>query len=138
MNLTNTVLGLEVVNGTADIENVNIVGTDAYEALGMLIGGEQCTITNVRISGVYDGVKITGSNNVLKSVQAVCLDNSKGSCGYYDLGTNTIYDMCFSEQFTEGFKMGPDTISTYNACGVKWNSNGNKKHCAFVAHTSTK
>lgn len=133
LNLTNTLLGLEVVKGTADIESVNIVGSDADKALGMLIGGEQCTFTNVRISGVYNGVKITGKDNVLKSVQAVCLDNSRGSCGYYDLGNNNIYDMCFSEQFTEGFKMGPDTISNYNSCAVKWNSNGNRKHCAFVA-----
>ena len=131
VNLANTMLGLEIVSGQADAENIIITGTDTEESLGMQLSGDDCTVVNIRINNVFDGVKVDGNNNVLKSVYAVCADNSKETCGYYDTGSNSIYDMCMSEQFSTAFRMGADSICTYSACAVKWTSAANKQHRAF-------
>ena len=131
VSLINTALGLEVAEGRVDVENLIIVGTDADDSHGMIIGGKDCSIVNVRISNVLNGVDVTGANNLIKSVQAVCVDNSQGTYGFYDDGYGTMYDMCFSEQFSVGFKMSAESIAVYSACSVKWTSAANKKHTAF-------
>lgn len=133
VSLVNTALALEIVGGSADVENLIIVGTDADDSHGMIIGGKDCSVINVRISNVLTGVDVTGANNLIKSVQAVCVDNSQGTYGFYEDGVGTMYDMCFSEQFSVGFKMSAEAVAVYSACSVKWTSAANKKHTAFEA-----
>ena len=133
VNLANAIVGLEIVAGRADAENLVITGSDSEESIGMILGADNCSVANIRISAVFDGVKVLGNNNALKSVYTVCTDDSKETCGYYDIGTNNVYDMCQSEQFSTAFRMGENSTSTYSACVAIWNSAANRQHRAFVA-----
>ena len=133
VNLANATVGLEIVAGRADAENLIITGSDSEASTGMILGADDCSVANIRISAVFNGVKVLGSNNALKSVYAVCTDDSKQTCGYYDIGSGNVYDMCQSEQFSTAFRMGADSVSTFSACVAVWNSDANRQHRAFVS-----
>jgi hypothetical protein len=42
------------------------------------------------------------------------------SVGFDDLSGGNWYDFCYSDQFAVGFKMTPDTLSTYQTCFCFW------------------
>lgn len=133
VGIVNALVGVEIKAGAADIENIVITGNGAAESVGLIVGGSDCTAANIRISNVMNGVKVTGDNNAFKSVFAVCSEDSKDTCGFYDTGAGSRYDMCQSEHFSTAFRMGENTNAIYYACYVKWNNADNDQHWAFVA-----
>ena len=133
VGIVNSLVGVEIKAGAADIENITITGNGADKSVGVIFGGNDCTAANIRISNVVNGVKVTGDNNALKSVFAVCAENSKDTCGFYDTGAGSRYDMCQSEHFSTAFRMGENTNAIYYGCYIKWNNADNEQHWAFVA-----
>ena len=52
----------------ADLFGINIVGNWAADSIGILIEGWDNTLTNIRISRINTGVKLTASGNMLRNV----------------------------------------------------------------------
>lgn len=133
VGIKNVTVGIEVKAGVLDVENVNIAGTGADTAVGMIVGGKNSTYTNVRISKVGTGVKITGDNNLMKSVYATYTGTSKDSVAFLDSSNGGNYDMCTSEQFAIGFSLADNTVSVYSGCYAKWNDNTVARNWAYRA-----
>ena len=131
VGIKNTTVGIEVVAGVLDVENVNIKGASTDSSVGMIVGGKNSTFVNVRISNVATGVKITGDNNLMKSVYATYTGTSKDSVAFLDSSNGGNYDMCTSEQFATGFSVEAKTVSVYSGCYAKWNDNTVAQNWAF-------
>ena len=117
-----------VNNGSSDsdVRDVNIVGTDTEDSIGVLIEGADNTLTNMRISSVYTGVKLTRGGNFLRNIHPLYIyvpaleGKYEGSIGFDDVAGGNWFDMCYSDQFATGFAMAPKTPSIYNNCFVFW------------------
>lgn len=133
VGIKNATVGIEAKAGVLDVENVNIVGNSDDSAVGMIVGSKNSTYTNVRISKVATGVKVTGDNNLLKSVYATYTGTSKDSVAFVDSSNGCNYDMCTSEQFATGFSLETNTVSVYSGCYAKWNDNTVAQNWAFKA-----
>ena len=105
-----------------DIDNVNIVGAGNTSATGIVVKSAGNTMTNVRVRDVKTGVELTGSGNVLRNVHVVYTGSNTNTdaCGYADTSEGNSYDMCFSQNFPVGYRMGTNTVSSYSGCLAFW------------------
>ena len=126
----------EYGSNDADIDTVNIIGPYAPDTIGLLIEGFDNTFTNMRIAGFEIGVKLTGSGNFLRNLHPLF---SYGTCdyadsiGFYDLGGDNWYDICYPDNFAVGFRMSGNTVSTYNDCFCYWYSSDGHIEIAFMS-----
>jgi hypothetical protein len=131
VSVRNATVGIKVLKGAADLENIHIKGNGAADSIGLLIAGDEGSAANIQISGVENGVKVTGANNIFKSVNVKYSGTSVDSCGFIDEGTGSNYDMCQSYQFATGFKMAESANSVYYACHVAWTDAALGRNWAF-------
>lgn len=133
-SIKHTVTGLHIRYGAnsgssdADISDVNIIGNDTKDAVGMLIEGYDNTFTNIRIGHVYIGVILRSGGNALTNIHplyGVGWDNSPGSCGFVDESSNNLYTYCYSDQFETCFKIIGNGRNVYTDCfGFWWSGEG--------------
>ena len=136
-SIKHTIIGIRIKVGAnarssdADIMNVNIVGTGGHDSIGVLIEGFDNTLTNMRIANVFTGVKIYAAGNFLRNIHPLYTSdytNYENSCGFIDAVGNNWFDMCYSDEFSVGFKNTNCARSIYNSCFCFWySSNGGKK-----------
>ena len=131
VTIRNATVGIKVIGGAVDIENVNIKATGAANSIGMLVCGDESSAANVQITNAETGVKVTGANNVFKSVNAKYSGTAIDSCGFIDEGTGSNYDVCQSYQFATGFLMTENTNSVYYSCYVTWTDATITRNWAF-------
>lgn len=129
----NVSTGIEVKAGVLDVENVNIVCNGAADSVGMVIAGKNSTYINVRIHKAETGVKVSGDNNLLKSVYATYSGTSNTSVAFLDSSKGCNYDMCTSEQYAIGFSLEAQTVSVYSGCYSKWESDAITTQWAYRA-----
>jgi hypothetical protein len=55
------------------------------------------------------------------------------SIGFYDLGGDNWYDICYPDNFAVGFRMSGNTVSTYNDCFCYWYSSNGRTEVAFMS-----
>ena len=125
VSIKNAVCGITLAKGATgatntDVENVNITGADSSSSVGMLIQGAGNTFTNLRISNVKTGVELTGASNTLRNIHVMYTGSASDAVGFYDNSEGNNYDMCFSNDFATGFRMGANAVSVYSGCGVFW------------------
>ncbi len=137
VTVKNTPLGIAFAAGEYDtrttVENTNIVCVADDSSVGMAVDSNSNVFENVRIDGAHIGVKLTGKNNILKSIFATYNGAATTSIGFEDKSEHNNYDMCFSENFAVGFYMGADTVgSAYVGCYAFWN-NGVLEQTAYKA-----
>ena len=126
VSFKDVVCGIVVEKGSTgyinvDVDNVNIVGASASSATGILVKGSGNTFTNVRVRDVKNGVELTGGGNVLRNVHVTYTGTATDACGFVDSSEGNSYDMCFSEDFATGYRMGNNTVSQYSGCLAFWN-----------------
>lgn len=136
-SIKHTVIGIRIKEGAnakssdADIMNVNIVGTGAEDTIGVLIEGFDNTLTNMRIANVFTGVKIYAAGNFLRNIHPLYTSdytNYENSCGFLDAVGNNWFDMCYSDEFSVGFRNVNCAKSIYKGCFCFWySSNGGTK-----------
>ena len=126
----------EYGSNDADIDTVNIIGPYAPDTIGLLIEGFDNTFTNMRIAGFEIGVKLTGAGNFMRNLHPLysysTCDYSE-SIGFYDLGGDNWYDICYPDNFAVGFRMSGNTVSTYNDCFCYWYSSNGRTEVAFMS-----
>lgn len=137
-SLKQTTTGIIVKeDARADIDNGVIAGFGAtvkengtYEdgvarTVGISVEGDKCTLTNIRLSSIDIGVKISGCDNVLRNVHPLYVGTvCDESVAFWDTGSGSFYDMCYSDQFAIAYRMSGDTYSVYNACLAYWYTSG--------------
>ena len=131
VSVRNATVGIKVIKGAADIENIHIKGTGAADSIGLLLTGNESSVANMQVANAETGVKITGANNILKSVNVKYSGSSVDSCGFIDEGSGNNYDVCQSYQFATGFKMSESANSVYYACYVGWTDAALARNWAF-------
>lgn len=139
-SIKHTVIGLHIKYGAnsgssdADISNINIIGNDTPEAVGMLIEGFDNTFTNIRIGHVHHGVIMKSAGNALTNIHPLCPmteANYPGSCGFIEESGNNLYTYCYSDQFETCFKIIGSGRSIYSCCFGFWWSGAGKNCTAF-------
>lgn len=133
-SIKHTVVGLHIKYGAnsgssdADITDINIIGNDTLDAVGMLIEGYDNTFTNIRIGHVHHGVIMKSGGNALTNIHPLCPmteTNYPGSCGFIEESSNNLYTYCYSDQFETCFKIVGEGRSIYTDCfGFWWSGAG--------------
>lgn len=121
--IKNTKIGIHLKPNAAynDIENVNITAPNARETKGIFVEGTNNTFVNMRIYRVLVGAHLTGGDNVLINVHPLFSGtNSLSSIGFHDQSTGNRYSICYSDQFTIGFKLDSQTRSYFDMCYMYW------------------
>ena len=146
VSIKHTVVGLHIKYGAnsgssdADISDINIIGNDTKDAVGMLIEGYDNTFTNIRIGHIYIGVIMKSGGNALTNIHPLFWagwENSPGSVGFIDESSNNLYTYCYSDQFETCFKIVGNGRNIYTDCfGFWWSGNGKK--CVGVECTGDK
>lgn len=134
-------IGITIKEGArADVDSGVIIGSSAAKlsdggAIGVLMEGENSTLTNMRICSIHTGVKLTGSNNRLRNIHPLYVTNNDNwdSTGFWDEGETNYYDVCYSDQFAVGFRMSANTKSVYNGCFAYWYAGNSGRHYGFLA-----
>lgn len=129
-------VGITVCKGArTDVDSSVITGDSTKDALGMLIEGEESTFTNMRIAGVTYGVKLTGSNNVLRNIHPLGgRANMVESTGFWDVSEKgNFYDICYSDQFANSFRLGSGVTSVFSGCFGYWYDGSSGNHYGFYA-----
>ncbi len=127
VSIKHTKIGLHIKYGAnsgssdADINNVNIVGNNKEDSIGVLVEGYDNTLSNMRIAGVKIGVKLTVGGNYLSYIHPLFIfggeANYKGSTAFWDFADNR-FSNCYSDQFETGFLVGNGSI--YDTCTCYW------------------
>ena len=155
LSIKRTQIGLHIKRGAnsgssdADIDTVNIVGNAMPDSIGVLIDGYDNTLTNMRIAAVQTGVKLVGAGNFLRNIHPLYIyagelhakdpdhydtvediDYSK-SIAFHELSDNNWYDICYSDQFAVGFKIGNGSTSLFDSCFCLWYSNNGNMEIGF-------
>lgn len=142
VSIKNTVVGIHIKYGAnsgssdADIYGVNIIGTGTTDSVGILLEGNDNTVTNVRIGNVFTGVHAKSAGNMLRNVHPLYYSDYtdyQNSCGFIDECGNNWYDYCYSDQFAIGFRSIGNGTSYYNDCYCFWYSSAGGTHTAFKA-----
>jgi hypothetical protein len=131
VDVQNAKLAFDLKGGILDMENVDIVGS-AGDSVGIKAACNTSSFSNVRISNVSVAVNATGANNLFKSVYATYKSTANNVAAFIDTSKGNNYDMCTSEDFATGFKMGEGN-NIYYACFAKWSSADVKPQVAFEA-----
>lgn len=133
-------IGITIKEGArADIDSGVIIGSSSNHinnggAIGVLMEGENSTLTNMRICDINVGVKLTGSNNRLRNIHPLYVGNDNtDSSGFWDLGETNFFDVCYSDQFAIGFRISANTKSVFNGCFAYWYAGKTGRHYGFLA-----
>lgn len=141
-SIKHTVVGLHIKYGAnsgssdADITDINIIGNNTQEAVGMLIEGFDNTFTNIRIGHVHHGVIMKSAGNALTNIHPLCPmteTNYPGSCGFIEESSNNLYTYCYSDQFETCFKIVGEGRSIFTDCFGFWWSGAGKTCTGFKA-----
>ena len=126
----------------ADILDVNIVGNDKIGSIGVLIEGCDNTLTNMRMASFQIGVKILAPSQFLRNVHPLYIfrgeleseEAYRDSYGFWDDTKHQCwYNNCYSDQFSNGFRMKDGARHTYSDCFCFWYSEKGTYQNGFVA-----
>lgn len=110
----------------ADIVDVNIVGNNQKNSIGVLIEGWDNTFTNMRIASVNVGVWCKTAGNSFKNIHPLYIfsptQDYPSSCGFIVEQGNNWLDYCYSDQFATGFKLGKGICANLTDCFAFWYS----------------
>ena len=95
-----------------DIRDVNLVGNNRPDSIGLLVQAFDNSFTNMRIFAFCKGVKIEGGGNLFCNVHPLVSWDLIHSCyddtvGFWDLENNNTYDRCYADAFSTGWLFGP-------------------------------
>lgn len=130
VSIKHTVIGIHIFHGAnsgssdADISDVNIVGNNTNESIGVLIEGYDNTFTNMRIASVHTGVWCKTGGNSFRNIHPLFIFGEKQdyatSCGFIIEGNDNFLNYCYSDQFATGFWLGRNVKANLTDCFTFW------------------
>ncbi len=133
VSMKGVLVGLHIKRGAnngssdADIRNVNIVGNNATNSIGVLVDGYDNTLANMRIYAVAKGVVVNSGGNSLRDIHPLlAMKNDRDffarSIGFEINSGHNWMDYCYSDQFATGFKFGKNGGGVLDKCFCFWYS----------------
>jgi hypothetical protein len=123
-------LGATYVN----VDNVNITGYEALESAGVLVEGTYNTFSNMRIASVNYGVLCTetGSRNIFRNIHPLVVGmNNTYTVGFWDKSDGNNFDVCYSDQFSAGYRVEEHTRAVMNGGFCFWWTEANNYHVGY-------
>ena len=124
------------IKKTADVANVEALtvnGSGDNESIGILNESSSSVFSTINISNVNTGVKNNGADNDFRNVTVKCTKALETSVGFYECGSNNVFEFCTSEDFTTGYAINDGVKSVFEGCNAYWTSASAKTQNAFVA-----
>ena len=118
----------------ANVDNVNVTGSDTKDSVGVLVEGSYNTIANMRIASIMYGTQATetGERNIFRNLHPLIPPSlGNDSIGFYDMSDGNNYDICYNDQGATGFVMHEHTRSVYNGGFSYWWSPNQGYHVGF-------
>lgn len=143
VSIKNVAVGLHIRRGAnngssdADIRNVNIVGNNAMNSIGVLIDGHDNTLSHMRIYSIRKGVVINGCSNCLRDIHPLVamkkdMDFYNATVGFEINSRYNWLDFCYSDQFAVGFRFGRNGGGILDKCYCFWyHSRPGMRHVGF-------
>lgn len=135
ISIKQTEIGIVIKDGArADVDSCVVIGNNETTAIGVLMEGEESTLTNMRLCHITVGIKLTGANNVLRNIHPLFVNKDENwSAGFYDLSSGNFFDVCYSDQFAVSFRMGEGNTSIFNGCFGYWYKGNRGNQYGFYA-----
>ena len=115
VSIKHTRIGIHIKHGAnsgssdSDIVDVNIVGNNMPNSIGLLIEGFDNTFTNMRIYAVNKGVWCKTGGNSFRNIHPLFkygeYQDYNSGCGFVIEAENNFLNYCYSDQFATGFKL---------------------------------
>ncbi|MBQ4199264.1 MAG: hypothetical protein II649_05220 [Kiritimatiellae bacterium] len=124
VSMKNVLVGLHIKHGAnsgssdCDIADVNIVGNNAQNSIGVLVDGYDNTLSNMRIAGMNVGVRLNGGGNLMLNIHPLS-GQGTNSVGFLDFAQNH-YRCCYSDHFDVGFFLAGESL--LDNCWAWWYS----------------
>ena len=132
VSIKNTRIGVHIKYGAnsgssdSDISDVNIVGNNNSDAIGVLVEGYDNTFLNMRIASVNIGVLIKSGGNILRNIHPLYVfgdkQNYETSCGFVVQQGNNWLNYCYSDQMGTGFRLAKGCRAQLTDCFCFWYS----------------
>ncbi|MBQ6087914.1 MAG: hypothetical protein IJK96_07665 [Bacteroidales bacterium] len=144
-SIKNVKVGIQINRGAnsgssdSDIHDVNIVGNEQPDCIGVVVIGYDNTLSNMRIGGVHIGVKLCSGGNSLRNIHPLYYSNGyengeyATSCGFVDESNDNWFSFCYSDQFCTGF-MSNGGHSVLTDCFCYWYSSKGGRHTIFKSN----
>lgn len=117
-----------------NVDNVNITGYEAEESAGVLVESTYNTFSNMRIASVNYGLLCTetGSNNIFRNLHPLVVGmNNRYTVGFWDKSDGNNFDICYSDQFSAGYRVEENTRSVMNGGFCYWWTERNNYHVGY-------
>ncbi len=129
-------IGITINADNTDLDNIVITGTNTEDSIGVLVNSSYNTLNNMRIFRINTGIKLTEGKNVLRNLHPLYTGKFASSCGFWDVSEGNFYDICYSDHFATGFRLGNNTVSVLNGSFAYWYNNGyDKNGTNKISHT---
>lgn len=131
VSIKHTRIGIHIKFGAnsgssdSDIVNVNIVGNNTAESIGVLIEGYDNSLTNMRIAAVHTGVVCKSGGNSLRNIHPLyymSCPEYETSCGFELHNTINVLNYCYSDQMATGFRFVKGAKANLTDCLAFWYS----------------
>ena len=130
VSIKKTRIGIHILRGAnsgssdADISDVNIVGNNTIQSVGVLVEGYDNTFTNMRIAAVHYGIWCKTGGNCFRNIHPLFSfgDNQEydSSCGFVIERGDNWMNFCYSDQFATGFRLSRGIRCNLTDCFVFW------------------
>ena len=111
----------------SDIFHVNIQGTKNPDSIGVLIDGNDNTLSNMRVNGFHIGIRLNSGGNLLSDIHPLFLipdDNSNYSTSIgFDIGaSDNFLNQCYADGFSIAFQTKNNAKAIVDNCYAYWYS----------------
>lgn len=130
VSIKHTVIGLHVRkdprygSSDSDFSDINIVGNDTPQSIGVLVEGFDNTFTNMRIASINKGVVCLSGGNSFRNIHPLYIfhegQDYESSIGFVIDSDNNFLNYCYSDQFAVGFKLSAGIRSNITDSFAWW------------------
>ena len=114
-----------------NFESVTVNGDGSADSIGILIESSGGVFSTSNVANVAIGIKNSGSYNDFRNVLAYADPSVTTKCAFWENGTNNVFEMCTSQNFTCGFLMKNGATSVFEACNSYWQAASVAEQTAF-------
>lgn len=109
----------------ADVSDVNIVGNNTAESIGVLLDANDNTFSNMRIARVNRGFVIKGGGNSLRNIHPLYSfkkdDEAYAGSAAFDIEAgNNFFSFCYSDQMGTGYRLAKGVSCVFTDCFCMW------------------
>ena len=145
VSIKNTRVGIHIKWGAnfrssdADVRDVNIVGNDRADSVGVWLEGHDNSLTNMRIASVHTGILAESGGNIFRNLHPLYIfegenasdENYLTSVAFDDRWNDNYYDICYSDQFCTAFSMQSSSRNIYDKSYIMWYTERGGQETAF-------